>query len=49
MKDEHDFSKGERGRFFRPGATLLPPAHFDPDVLPFLTARARMSAAISGS
>jgi hypothetical protein len=26
MKDEYDFSKAERGRFFRPGAALVPPA-----------------------
>ena len=40
MKDEYDFSKGERGRFFRPDAVLTPPVHLDPEVLAFLTARA---------
>lgn len=40
MTDEYDFSKRERGRFFRPDATLGPPVHLDPDVLSFLTARA---------
>jgi hypothetical protein len=40
MKDEYDFSNGERGRFFRPDATLVPPVHLDPDVLTFLSARA---------
>jgi hypothetical protein len=40
MKDEYDFSKGERGKFYRPGAALVPPVHLDPDVLAFLTARA---------
>ena len=30
MKDEYDFSKAERGRFHRPGAMLLPPAHANP-------------------
>jgi hypothetical protein len=40
MKDEYDFSKAERGRFFRPDATLAPPVHLDPDVLAFLSARA---------
>jgi len=25
MKDEYDFSKAERGRFFRPDAKLVPP------------------------
>ena len=26
MKDEYDFSKAERGKFYRPGAVLNPPA-----------------------
>ena len=39
MKDEYDFSKGDRGRFHRPDAVLTPPVHLDPDVLAFLTAR----------
>ena len=25
MQGEHDFSKGERGRFYRAGAELIPP------------------------
>jgi hypothetical protein len=41
MRDEYDFSKGERGRFHRPGAVLNPPVHLDPEVLEFLTARAK--------
>lgn len=41
MKDEYDFSKAERGRFFRKDAVLAPPVHLDPDVLAFLTARAQ--------
>ena len=40
MKDEYDFSKAERGRFYRPDAVLKPPVHLDPDVLAFLSARA---------
>ena len=40
MKDEYDFSKAERGRFFRPDAVLAPPVPLDPDVLAFLTIRA---------
>ncbi len=40
MKDEYDFSKGERGRFHRPNAVLIPPVHLDPEVVAFLTARA---------
>ena len=40
MRDEYDFSKGERGKFHRPDAVLTPPVHLDPAVLAFLTARA---------
>jgi hypothetical protein len=40
MKDEYDFASGERGRFFRKGAVLVPPVHLDPEVLAFLTERA---------
>jgi hypothetical protein len=40
MKDEYDFSKAERGRFFRQNAVLAPAVHLDPEVLEFLTARA---------
>jgi len=40
MKDEYDFSKAERGRFFRHDATLAPPVHLDAEVLSFLTERA---------
>jgi hypothetical protein len=40
MKDEYDFSKTDRGRFYRKDTTLVPPVHLDPDVLAFLTARA---------
>jgi len=40
MKDEYDFSKAERGRFYRPDAALTPPVHLDSDVLAFLAARA---------
>jgi hypothetical protein len=40
MKDEYDFSKAERGRFFRQDAILAPPVHLEPQVLAFLSARA---------
>ena len=40
MKDEYDFSKGERGRFYRQDAVLAPPVHLDAGVLAFLSARA---------
>ncbi len=41
MKDEYDFSKAERGKFFRPGARLAPPVHIEPRILDFLVARAQ--------
>ena len=40
MKPEYDFSKGERGKFHRPGATLQIPVYLEPDVLAFLSAKA---------
>lgn len=40
MKDEYDFSKAKRGRFYRPDALLTPPVHLEPDVLTYLSARA---------
>jgi len=40
MKEEYDFSKGERGKFFREAAILVPPIHLDPDVLSYLSERA---------
>jgi hypothetical protein len=41
MKDEYDFSKGERGKFYRLGAVLNPPVHLEPEVRAFLTERAQ--------
>jgi len=40
MKREYDFSKSERGRFYRPDSVLAPPVHLDAEVLAFLAARA---------
>ncbi len=40
MKDEYDFSKAKRGRFYRADAVLIPPVHLDLEVLAFLAARA---------
>jgi hypothetical protein len=40
MKDEYDFSKAERGRFYRRDAVLAPPVHLDAEVLNFVAARA---------
>ena len=41
MKAEYDFSKGVRGKFYRPNLKLIPPVHLDPEVLDYLTARAK--------
>jgi hypothetical protein len=40
MKPEYDFSKGERGKFFRPNAELRLPIYLNPDVQAYLTERA---------
>lgn len=40
MKKEYDFSKGERGRFFREGARLNVPVYLDDEVGEYLQARA---------
>ena len=36
MKREYDFSKGVRGRFFRPSAKLSLPVYLDEEVLAFV-------------
>jgi hypothetical protein len=41
MRDEYDFAEAQKGRFYHDGAVLRPPVHLDPDVLEFLSARAR--------
>jgi hypothetical protein len=40
MKPEYDFSKGERGKFFRPNAELRLPIYLSPDVQSYLVERA---------
>ena len=41
MKGEYDFSNGERGRFYRPDATLNLPVCLDPEVMGFVEEIAR--------
>jgi hypothetical protein len=41
MKDEYDFSKGERGKFFRSGVVLNPPTHVYVELWALLTSRAQ--------
>jgi hypothetical protein len=36
MKKQYDFSKGTRGKFYRPGAPLRIPVYLDPDAAAFL-------------
>lgn len=36
MKPEYDFSKGERGKFFRPDADMRLPIYLDADVQSYL-------------
>ena len=40
MKPEYDFSKGERGKFFRPDAELRLPIYLDSDLQAYLAERA---------
>ncbi len=41
MKKEYDFSKGTRGRFHRPGASLCLPIYLDKKAMAFVQAIAR--------
>lgn len=36
MRKEYDFSKGIRGKFYRPGATLNLPIYLEKEVLTFV-------------
>ena len=40
MKPEYDFSKGERGKFYRPNAELRLPIYLNGDIQAYLTERA---------
>jgi hypothetical protein len=40
MKDEYDFSKAQRGKFFKPNLRLIPPVRLEPAVLDFLATHA---------
>jgi len=41
IKQEHDFSAAERGKFHHPEMELAPPIHLEPGVLNWLTSRAQ--------
>ncbi len=40
MKREYDFSKGERGKFYKPGAVLKLPVYLDEEVQTYLAKKA---------
>ena len=40
MKDSYDFSKGQRGKFYRPEAVFPLPEYLDEKVQSYLTAKA---------
>jgi hypothetical protein len=40
MKPEYDFTKGERGKFFRPDAEIRLPIYLDTEVQKYLEQRA---------
>jgi hypothetical protein len=46
MKKEYDFSKGERGKFFRPGAELNIPVYLEPDVAKAFRSSAAVNEAL---
>ena len=41
MREEYDFSKGERGKFYNPNATMNLPVYLDNDVLNYFSAKAK--------
>ena len=41
MREEYDFSKGERGKFYNPNATMNLPVYLDNDVLDYFSAKAK--------
>ncbi|SDW63184.1 hypothetical protein [Nitrosomonas communis] len=41
MKDEYDFSKGVRGKFYRPNAKSNLPIYLDEDVFDYLSSKAK--------
>ena len=41
MRDEYDFSKGERGKFYNPGAKKNLPVYLDEDVLDYFSEKAK--------
>ena len=46
MKKNYDFSKGERGKFYRPDAELNMPIYLEPDVAKEFRSSAAVSQAL---
>jgi hypothetical protein len=49
MRKEYDFSKGERGKFFRPDAELNIPIYLEPQVAEAVREQARKRRTSMGS
>jgi hypothetical protein len=49
MKKEYDFSKGERGKFFRPGVELNIPVYLEPKIAEAVRDHARKRRTTVGS
>ncbi len=41
MREEYDFSKGERGKFYKPDAKINLPVYLEAEVLEYFTAKAQ--------
>lgn len=41
MREEYDFSKGERGKFYNPNARMNVPVYLDAEVLDYFAAKAK--------
>jgi len=41
MKEEYDFSRGERGKFYRPDAEFNLPVYLDADIFDYLSTKAK--------
>jgi hypothetical protein len=49
MRKEYDFSKGERGKFYRPDVELNIPVYLEPDVAKVVRERAKKTDASVGT
>ena len=49
MRKEYDFSKGERGKFYRPGVELNIPIYLEPDVPKVVPQRAKKKDSTVGA